>query len=230
MALVMTANAQLTWGVKAGLNVSSFSGFKGISETDDDCSLSTEQSGKAGFHVGVDVQYMFSPQIGIESGLFYSTLGSKITGTVKSESDLEIVEFSFNPSYLQLPISVLYKFNVGQDLYIYPSLGLYAGYGLSGKITINDTDTYGGETHKDKEEWNLFKKTKYEDGEEEAAPANRFDMGLTVGLTLQYSKFTFGIGYERGFSELNKEEEFGGDFFEGKMKNQNFKVSIGYFF
>lgn len=107
------ASAQgLNWGVKAGLNVSS------ISEDGADF--------KAGFNAGVIGQYMFSGAegFGIEAGLQYSMLGYKFDILNESET--------LNASYLQLPIQALYKMNAGPGLYLYPSAGIYLGYGIGG--------------------------------------------------------------------------------------------------
>jgi hypothetical protein len=204
MALAITANAQLNWGVKAGLNVSS---IRGLEEYADD-EESQKYSNKTGFHVGLAMQYMFSPQIGIESGLYYANLGAK--GKYEDSYYEESSKETYNPSYLQLPVSVLYKFNVGQDLYLYPSLGLYAGYGIGGKVTWKYSD---GDESKE----NFFDKDN---------DVNRFDMGVTAGFNLQYSKFTFGIGYDYGFLKINKEALYDGD----DLFNGNAKVSVGYFF
>ena len=58
-----SASAQVNWGMKAGLNISSFSGFGEYDRTwrgaDWRESQSVEQSSKTGFHVGVNMQYMF---------------------------------------------------------------------------------------------------------------------------------------------------------------------------
>jgi len=226
MALAITANAQLNWGVKAGLNVSSFSGIETRNETDGNSSYSSEQGNKAGFHLGVNMQYMFTPQVGIESGLFYSTLGTKLTSSEKEERYTYKSEDKINTSYIQLPIAVLYKFNVGQDLYLYPSLGLYAGYGLNSKVKYEGKETYNGETEKWTEEYSLFK----ESDEWDEIPANRFDMGLAAGLTLQYSKFTIGLGYEQGLTTFDKKLDEDYSFSEKGLKNRNLKVSVGYFF
>ncbi|KAA6360875.1 MAG: hypothetical protein EZS28_043598, partial [Streblomastix strix] len=87
MAMAITANAQLQWGVKAGLNVSSFRGIEDEHEKDNyGNSYDSEQGNKAGFHVGVAAQYLFTPQVGIETGLYYSTLGTKVTEEEKSGS------------------------------------------------------------------------------------------------------------------------------------------------
>lgn len=231
MALAITANAQLNFGVKAGLNVSSFSGFKEFHEEEDGYSRDVEQGNKPGFHLGVDVQYMFTPQLGIESGLFYSTLGTKVTGTGKYRSSVYKTEVSINPSYLQIPVSILYKFDLGQDLYIYPSAGLYFGCGLGGKMEEK--------TGEEKRSLDLFSKLSESDNVADELVgeviANRFDVGLNVGLTLQYSNFTVGLGYEQGLSSLlngklfNEEEGYIPNAMKDS-KNRNFKVSVGYFF
>ncbi len=191
MALAITANAQFNWGIKAGLNVSSFRGDSSPYELDN----------KTGFHAGINMQYMFTPQIGLESGLYYLSLGAKAT----RNSDSFKQTATFNPSYLQVPISFLYKFNLGRDMCIYPSLGWYFGYGIAGKVSYDNSD---GESHKE----NVFDYL------------NRFDMGLTTGLNFQYSKFLFGLGYDCGMANA------GGDKLEFSPYNTNFKASIGYSF
>ncbi|MDL2223314.1 porin family protein [Bacteroidales bacterium OttesenSCG-928-M11] len=110
----VAASAQnLNWGVKAGLNVSSLTSL-------DDAKF------KPGFNVGVLGQYMFagSEGFGVEAGLQYSMLGFKYEMFGESET--------LNASYLQLPIQALYKINAGPGLSLYPSAGIYLGYGLGG--------------------------------------------------------------------------------------------------
>jgi hypothetical protein len=231
MALGITANAQLNWGVKAGLNVSTFSGLEDVFEGDSYSSYSEFYSNKAGFHIGINVQYMLTPQLGIESGLYYSMLGVKCKYSVKDNFHFNFEgEATLAPSYLQLPVSLLYKFNLGQDLSLYPSVGLYAGYGIGGKIKgeieyisgSGDTDT----------EVNFFGKDN-----DDKERTNRFDLGLTLGLTLQYSKYTFGLGYDCGFLKVDKKREkdeiedgYKYSFSKDGLSNRNFKVSVGYFF
>lgn len=168
----VSANAQgFNWGVKAGLNVSSLTS-------------SDIYDYRAGFHGGLIGQYMFSGSegFGIESGLQYSLLGAKAKILNISET--------LAASYLQLPIQAIYKFNVGQDLYLYPAAGIYLGYGIGG------TDDYFD-------------------------VAENFDLGLKVGLNLQYDRFLIGAGYEYGFTKVYKNLD---------PKNSNVSVSVGYLF
>ena len=245
-----SANAQFNWGVKAGLNISSFSGFEKVQMNDYGYSYKLEQSSKAGFHVGINVQYMFTPQIGIESGFFLSTLGAKLkyvsevsniyydytnAGTggigdiVADGGWREEGKITVNPVYLQLPISFLYKFNLGKNLYLYPSAGFYLGYGIDGKIktkyTLRDYWSIYNETVK----FDVFGIHYVEDvGAVEIA--NRFDMGLIGGLTLQYSKFTFGVAYQQGLTIFSEGSNDAVGITSDDLKNRNFKISVGYFF
>ena len=165
LVLAVSISAQSNFGIRAGLNTSSYNGVDGFDY-------------KPGFNVGVAAQFALAPSMGIESGLYFSSLGAKLG------------DESVNAYYLQLPVAYYYKFNVGLDLDLYPSAGIYLGYGLTG-----DDDYFDY--------------------------AEKFDMGATVGLTLQYSKFTIGLGYDYGFLKV---------FDGGDATNSNIKVSVGYFF
>jgi len=177
-AVAVSVSAQMSFGARAGLNVSTINGPHSVADY------------KPGFHIGLATQFAMNSAMGIESGLYFSSLGAKYG----SEST--------NAYYLQLPLAYYYKFNVGLGLDLYPSAGVYLGYGLSG-----DNDYF-----KDKDIAGYG-----------IPGANRFDMGATVGLTLQYYKFTIGLGYDHGFLKTNPE----GD---DSYTNGNIKVSVGYFF
>ncbi|MDR2683630.1 MAG: PorT family protein [Dysgonamonadaceae bacterium] len=188
LASVATVNAQvLTWGVKAGFNTSTISngGIPGA----------TSNPYKPGFQLGGVAQYMLTPQFGLESGLYFSQIGNK--------SEIASITQTSNPSYLQLPVTALYKFNVGTDLYLYPQAGLYLGYGLGGKYktTVSTEKFFGTGT-------------------------NRFDAGLTCGLNLQYTNYVIGLGYDLGLLKINKHSVSG----VKDQKNANIKVTLGYFF
>ena len=247
-----------SWGVKAGLNVSSIFGYKGITdyyEADKIDAFSV--SYKAGFNAGLNVQYMFTPQIGIESGLLFSNLGTKYK--YKQDNRAYNSNYDVNGSiqtyYLQIPVSFLYKFEIMEDLYIYPSAGLYAGYGINGiekekgmntdfdnnsylydtnlfgRAVRRTTITNGGKISKSEQYVDKIYKLSHE-----IEMANRFDLGWTVGATLQYTKFTFGLGYEQGLIAFDKDwvlwdkTDYKGFYDLRILKNSNFKVSVGYFF
>ena len=152
---------------------------------------------------------------GFESGLYYTTLGAKQSG----ESDGVDVDLKMNPSYLQLPITALYKFKVGENLSLYPSAGLYLGYGVGGKFKISPQESYEGVAMS--VEMDFFGKVAGE------TLMNRFDAGAILGLNLQYDKYVIGLGYDYGLLRLNKEKAGSG---EEDGFNRNIRVSVGYFF
>lgn len=211
-AVVLSVNAQVKFGVKAGFNASTISGLDVADEGE-----TAKVNYRPGFHVGVMAQYMMSENFGLESGLYYTALGANVKYTYDSDVSSS-VDLKVSPSYLQLPVSLLYKFNVGQDLYLYPSLGLYVGYGIGGKYKFSQT--YNGTEISAEED--IFGKD--DDGD---VLFNRFDAGATVGLNLQFNKFLIGLGYDYGLLRVNKEKAGNG---EKDGYNRNIKVSVGYFF
>jgi len=198
--VAIAANAQFSIGVKGGLNVSSIQEFEPYSLDE-----------KAGVHAGIMAQYMFNKNIGLESGLYYSMMGGK-----EKEKDydnpnrIDDYKASANPSYLQMPLYAIYKFNLSEDLRLYPSLGVYFGYGLNGKIDVKGIEN-GNDITKKEDFFN-------DDN-------NRLDIGAGVGLNLQYKKVVFGLGYEQGFMRINKYDY---PYEEDNSYNSNVKLSIGF--
>jgi hypothetical protein len=222
IAGLATANAQLNFGVKAGLNLSNYTGIEkpeGLPST-----VEWSNPYKPGFHVGAFAQYMLTKELGLEAGLYYSMLGAKQKFHIEQSGQYLTATGSTNPSYLQIPVSVLYKFDLGLGLKLYPQVGLYAGYGIAGKGTADiDTNipnigTALAVLGLSNEEYNYFGSN---DGVE--TKNNRFDAGLTFGLNLQYSNFLIGLGYDLGLTKLNSEDNDSG-------KNVNLKLSVGYLF
>jgi opacity protein-like surface antigen len=213
MSVAVVANAQLNlkWGVKAGLNLSSISNFA----TDDE-----DDKMKAGFHVGAFGQYMFTEQLGVEAGLYYSLLGAKSEFSESDDDYSSESKTTANASYLQLPITAFYKFNINKNLSIYPSVGLYLGYGIGGKVKTEYSDVALDDI--DDSESGSYKDDFFID--EDGIKHNKFDFGLTFGLNLQYGHFIGGVGYDLGLTKIN-------DYTLDKdLKNRNFKISVGYVF
>lgn len=106
-----TANAQTTFGIKAGANASSFSS-KNVKST-------------WGFHAGLTMSNKLATNWEVNSALLYTTKGTAFTG--KSSLSLNYVELSILPSFV-LPTLP------GQALVV--KAGPYAGYGLNSNFTL----------------------------------------------------------------------------------------------
>ena len=176
-------------GLKAGFNASTITNFPEVQ--------GTTNYYLPGFQAGLMAQSMFSRQFGLETGLYYSTLGIKQKGTV--------VTVTTRPSYIQLPLTLLYKFDAGLGLLLYPQAGAYVGYGIGGK-----SKTTPGEISVDFFNDNM----------------NRFDAGLTFGFNVEHSGFVVGLGYDLGLMKINKNNLVAGN----DYKNANIKVTVGHFF
>lgn len=184
---VISASAQsTTWGIKAGLNVSSVDGVSYAKYV-------------PGFHLGVVGQFLLveggdapGTGFGIETGIGYSMLSNKVkTGASTGERNRVVKNpGTYHSSYIQMPIKAFYKFSAGDNLFLYPTAGVYFAYGIGGSDDYFDS-------------------------------FQRFDVGIDLGLNMQYDHFTVGVAWERGLSKVWENQ---------KAYNNNAMVSLGYMF
>jgi len=117
IALVLSttyAQAQTRFGIKGGLNFSTFS----ISGNGLNGSFSPDS--KTGFNLGVISEIPLATDFYLQPGLLFSTKGFKV-GSDMSEST----------NNLEIPINALYKLNAG-SIKVLGFAGPYIGYALSG--------------------------------------------------------------------------------------------------
>lgn len=182
------------FGIRAGLNVSNVSS-----------PIFTANS-RAGFHVAGVYQRLLTKTIPIyfETGLQITQKGCKI------DSD------KVNAMYIEIPVMVNYKFNIGDIVTIYPSAGLFYAYGISGKYKSLDFDGYEEAYYTSNEK--LFGGDNY---------LKRSDIGLRISATVDWTRYSFGLGYEFGLLDIAKDEAFG---LHGGVKSGNFFITVGYNF
>jgi hypothetical protein len=164
---------------------------------------------KVGLHAGVMLQYVTSSHFGVETGLYYNMMG----GEERERDYDEDYKVSATTHYLQLPVQLIYKFHLGDDLRVTPAAGLYGAYGLGGKVKAS------GSAH------GISMELPDVDFFNDAT--NRFDMGLAIGVSLEYKQFLVGVGFERGFLKINKEPLM---YEDDNTYNENIKVSVGVLF
>jgi hypothetical protein len=203
VAAFAAANAQeFGFGIKGGLNISSLGGYEYPLLYED-----AELEVKAGACAGIFTQIFFTSRIGLETGLYYSILG----GEDKERDYGEEYRITANPAYLQLPLSVIYRFRLSENFAVYPSAGIYAGYGLSGKIKTSGM-TGSADLTSEVDYFDSF--------------ARKYDFGGTVSANLEYRKFVLGFACDRGFIRVNKNKlEYDDNAF-----NSNFRITLGYIF
>ncbi|MFN2458824.1 MAG: porin family protein [Chitinophagaceae bacterium] len=158
----LLAQTGAVFGLKGGINLANWN-----TEGDED---GTDM--KTGFHVGGLAHIHLAPQWALQPELQFSTQGA--------EADLgPLGEYTWNLSYLNVPVMVQYMFNNGFRLEAGPYVGFLVGANLE--------DDAGNEDDVDDE----FKKV---------------DVGVGFGLNyLTNSGFGFGGRYNLGLSDINEE-------------------------
>lgn len=210
--------SQISWNVKAGMNMSNLSGVE-------------ESSMKIGYNIGVGMEYQFTDMWSIQPSLLFTTKGAKQDLSYKDYKD----EYTYNPMYLELPIMAAARFAVSDNMNVVVSAGPYFAYGLGGKVKNEFTDW---DEDTDKEyiasiKHDIFKDVKDEDGQVEEKGAKRFDFGLGVGVAFEFNKFFVGLNGEFGLAKFADAPEFDkdGDIIGKKSaKNMNFSIGVGYKF
>ncbi|MCD8165822.1 MAG: PorT family protein [Bacteroides sp.] len=104
----------VTLGIKAGANLSTFGG-----------DMKNTKSALR-YQVGITADILLTNNLYLVTGLDLQTKGAKYNP--KSVSDVK-----YNPMYLQLPVNIGYKFNVGSNIRLVVNAGPYLAYGIGGK-------------------------------------------------------------------------------------------------
>jgi hypothetical protein len=112
-----TENSGLAFGLLGGVNFQNLNGK-------DNSGDKLENDMIIGYHVGANVQIPIAPEFYFQPGLLFSTKGAK-TAT-------DIVTATYNLSYIELPLNLVYKGLLGAG-YVMVGFGPYVGYAIMGK-------------------------------------------------------------------------------------------------
>lgn len=208
----------LQFGLKIGYNLSN--------ATVNDA---TSVDSKSGYHIGGTLEYALSEKFLIQSGLLFSTKGSKIYQLNKSGYIPSPIDdtHTFNESYITVPIYAAYKLSVTRDFKIILGIGPYFGYGIGGttKQKLNSGAWSSGVTEV---KWETFGNGVFDENRDwlHGTTLKRLDMGLGGNIDFKYHKIIVGIGYEKGLRNITKQE----DYPRLSYKNNALQFSIGYRF
>lgn len=180
--------SQVKWDARVGMNFSNMTKAEGTKAL-------------PGFNLGVGMDYGFSENWSLQSGLMISSKGYKIKDYSK-----------YRPIYLDIPILAAYKFNISDNTKFVINAGPYLAFGLGGKCKFDE----GGD----------YKLFKGEDGED--AEYSRFDLGIQYGIGLEIGDhYLVNLTGQNGFiSPFDYPDGYDGD----KPKNMTFSIGVGYRF
>lgn len=194
--------AQLvTFGVRAGMNVANVGG-------DED-----DAKSKIGFFGGLGVDFNIVNSLSINSGLFFTQKGCK---TDDIAMDIEGYPMDanarFTMNFIELPVYLSYRLPLNLESSLQVFFGPYFDYGVYGKATADVK--FKGEFHGEKvsQSMDLF---------DDDYDFKRFHVGLGLGAAYTWSRFSVGLSYQWGMTEVVADAE---------SYWNNFNISVGYNF
>jgi len=200
-ALSLTSKAQVSFGVRAGINFQNINGEWANQDLD--------YNMKTGFHIGVNAELPVVPDFYLQPGLLFSTKGAKLEVTGD--------DIKYNVSYLEIPVNLLYKpaFGPGKLLL---GFGPYVGIAVGGKMKQGSNDV------------SYQFKNDVSSAEFQTRPTQkRLDFGgnLLAGYELS-SKISVQLNAQLGMTNLYPKID--GKKIDAKAKNTGFGISFGYRF
>ena len=139
---------------------------------------------QAGLVLGGIIGFQLAPAspVYLESGLIYTEKGGegKVDGT----------KWTYDLNYLEMPITVKYKYDVDGDLSVCPFAGGYLAMGIAG-----DVKNYG-HNKDDRASYSSFSSDFF----------SRFDGGLRFGCGLQYQLLYIEMAYDLGLANISHDD------------------------
>lgn len=193
-----TASAQMRFGPEVGLNMSSITTKIGSNTNTSDLKLGA----RVGFVADIPLTY----SLYLRPGVQFAMMGGKTTNEFFGTS----VTATETLNYIQIPVSILYKFGQEGGGRFYLALTPYVGFGIGGSASLDG---------KKVEEYKPFSDEMYKSLD--------LGVGLKVGYELPMGLYV-DAGYLQGLTNnLNEPTIKVGDY---KATNGNFTIGVGYLF
>ena len=208
---------KISYGVRAGLNISNIGGEYGP-DSDDKLNLDS----RAGFHIGGIVDIPITNGFYVQPGLLFTTRGAKESYSYSETGYSEEATTKYKPMYLEIPVLASFRADVSRSVNVQVNVGPHFAFGLGGKCKYEYSDS-DGNSESDKAPF--FGESSES---EEHYGMKRFDFGLTFGAGVTIKKHYYvGIAYDLGLVNMAIEKEWGK---EAKFHNRNFSIQVGYNF
>jgi hypothetical protein len=197
--LAVSANAQIKYGAKVGLNYSVVTTNYKVDVPDD---LKDENPSGIGFHLGGYLVKSFTDKIAFRPELVISRCNvkqsSESTDTYDFFDVIETVkvtsEDKANFTYLDIPLLLDYTLSDKLSLQVGPQLGFRAGYKYSGSSTTTTSFSDGSATETSTSSYSGTS----------TAGLNSTNLGLALGAIYDTgNNLNFGFRYQRGLSTIS---------------------------
>jgi hypothetical protein len=213
MAVSPVLHAQFSLGAKVGMTVSNY------------VNVTSESKASVSYKAGLSAMYMFS-RFGVEAGVYIKEAGTAYTQgalSPKNSMDGSQVYMSIKSGYIDVPVSLVYKYPVLENVQITFNAGGYIafGHGGAGKIMHSkgsfNMDAFDDFNHKNGRDFADFT----------VKGGNKLDFGLVAGVGLDISRFNISANYDLGIANVYKMYPVTKD---KNIKNRIFWIALGYNF
>jgi hypothetical protein len=163
----------------------------------------------------------------LQPALLYYGNGSNVLGSSFSSSVTEYSNTTIKADYLRLPINVVYKLVISDDVNALGGAGLYIARGLSGtekgyQYSNSNFPPYSSDSAQVN---NKVQFTTASASGENTTALKPMDFGYNVLLGIEYHSFELTANYSRGFLKAYTNPTFDYNF-----KNNTLAISVAYLF
>jgi hypothetical protein len=212
------AMAQISIGVHTGVNLSSATLKSG--------SITSKGKLLTGFHAGVTADVALTPELHAMPMLRFIQRGSKLKDEQKTSigigSTTVKTDVNTTLNYVELPLNIVYNFDLGESAKIFAGTGPALSYLLSGKTkgTSSTSITIGTQTTNSST--SISQKTKI--GSNQTDDLKAFDFGWSgvAGVKLN-NGFALMLNYTHSLSNLSPTDNT-------SYKGRSFGLTLNYFF
>lgn len=174
-----------------------------------------KSTSRNGYKYGAIAEYTLSNNISFESGLMYIRKGATTYGENMLSSRISSIKFA-QMNYLQIPLMIGYKVDLGSGFSIKPEAGGYFAVGISGYSFVTGIDNFNQPYEA---RVSTFSHTDSRNGVAPYRPSNRVDAGFSFAFNVNYRHFTIKAGYDLGLATTT---------YYGNGKQRTFSVSLAY--
>lgn len=208
-ALLVSAAAfsQVTFGVKAGVNVAKITDLTGDIIGTSSNNIHITGKSRVGFNVGGIVEYRASNMFGLQGELVYSLQGAEGEGTVSVEGLGLKSHIQLDMHYINLPILAKLYLTDAIAIELGPQFGYCVDHTYDASIVgVGFNGTLGDNV------------------------VNDFDVALAMGMSFRFGNLGLNARYNLGLTEMSDGIYIAGYHFDGNGTYKNNVFQAGLFF
>ncbi len=200
----------LKMGFHVGGNLSGYTGGKQYTIYD--------KSGKVGYEVGADIQYLLKNKFSLASGINLLQTGGKfsaMSGYAGSTggSQTEFPAVNTKSLSLEIPLKLGYDILLSDNFVLTPAVGLYGRYAL---VSLKDKVSITGD--KGNHDWDCYKDFNKDMHHIDAM--KKFEYGVVLGVGAKFANhYVLSLNYHRGLNSVSSQYD---------LKKSDVSCSIGY--